>query len=171
MSQSWFHVSLSLSHTCNSVGSPLWLIPNSSSYESMENSDHIPALSFLSFLVIFTHFHFTLFKPFFHLLYITFSFCWRPLFSPSSSLHHISSVCAPVFQACVGQDSWVTVQPHLIPLTVTIHILYFEDYAGELDSLTLSHWNKLHTSKCCKMHPDAVRSYIQILFMSKTVLK
>lgn len=85
-------------HTYIRAGSSLWLIPNSCAYESMENSDHIPVLSFLSFHVIFTHFHFTLFKLFFHL------FLHNPLFLLAVT------ICTPppprtTFPVCVLQLS------------------------------------------------------------------
>ncbi len=93
-------------HTDTQCGSPLWLIPDSRAYESMENSDHIPTLSLL---VIFTHCHFTLFKPYFHLFCMTlFSLAVR-VFSCLLSAPYFQCVCSS-FPGDVGLRSWVTVQ-------------------------------------------------------------
>lgn len=75
----------------------LWLISNFSTYESMENAHTTSLFPFFSFLVIFTHFHFTLFKLLLHnplfLLAVT-----APL--PSSSGPHFQDECCSFPGVC-----------------------------------------------------------------------
>ncbi len=116
------------------------------------------------FFEIFTHFHFTLFKPFFHLFYITLFLLAVPVFTPPP-------LCT-TFPVCVLQFSRRLLDrtelqsggtPHLIPLTVTIHILYFEA-CTDLVSLILSHWNKnLHTSNRCNHVLNKMLRWCKIL--------
>lgn len=115
----------------STVGNPIWLISNPTWYESMENWTTPPVL--LSFLFLtFSHI-FTLpyVNPFPHLLHnplfsLVLTVCTPPPPPPPPLFQCVCSsfpgVCWP---GLLSYSPVLVEQPHLIPLALTVHILYF----------------------------------------------
>lgn len=119
---------------------------------------------FMSFSHIFTLPYLNSFSTSF---YITLSFCWRSPFAllllPAPHFQCVCSSFPGVFWT--GQLSYspaLAEQPHLRPLTVTIHKLYFGAQTDQLEPVRLNIAVMIKT-KCL----DDVRSHTKILCMKK----